>query len=87
MKPTPAAWTLFFTGYIILIIADKTMGVSFGVFQAIVYALMLPALYLLYKGTKGKGSLGMRLLIVITQFWLGYALASLIWLIYTILEK
>ena len=82
MKPTPAAWTLFFTGYIILIIADRTIGVSFGVFQAIVYALMLPALYLLHKGTKGKGGAGIRVLLVITQFWIGYALAAFMALVF-----
>jgi hypothetical protein len=81
MKPTPAAWALFFTGYIILIIVDTAVGVSFGAFQAIVYALMIPAVYLLYKGSKGKGATGIRILLVITQFWIGYALASLIWLV------
>jgi len=86
MKPTPAAWAVFFTGYIALIIADRIIGMSFGVFQAAVYTLMLPALYLLHKGTRGKGSMGIRLLLVITQFWLAYALASFIWLAFSFIE-
>jgi hypothetical protein len=57
------------------------MGVPFRVFQAVVYALILPAIYLLYKGTAGKGRAGLRVLLVITQFWLGYALAALMALV------
>lgn len=85
MKPTPAAWSLFFTGYTVLIIADVLVGVPFRVFQPVVFGLMLPALYLLYKGTRGKGGTGLRVLLVVTHLWLGYALASLIWLVYTLI--
>ena len=82
-NPTALGWAFFFAGYIALLIADRLgEGMSERAFMAIIYALMLPALFLLYRGTKGKGSTGLRVLIVITHFWLGYALAALIWLVF-----
>jgi len=83
LKPTPAAWALFFTGYTLLIIADILVGVPFRAFQLVIYLLIFPCLHLLYKGTAGKGGTALRALIVMTQFGIGYALAALVWLVYT----
>ncbi len=80
-NPTAAAWILYSVGYIALLIVDITMGLSFGTFRAVVIALMIPSIWLLYKGTLGKGGTGMRLLLVITQFWVAYALSAFIYLI------
>ena len=81
MNNTAAGWAIFFIGYTILLIADRTSGVSFETFRAISLGLMAPATVLLYKGTRGKGGNAIRLLIVITQLWIGYALAALMFLI------
>jgi len=81
MNRTGAAWAVFFTGYIILLAADLAIGVSYEVFQGTVYALIVPAVYLLYKGSRGKGGTGLRVLLTVTQFWIGYALAAFIWLV------
>ena len=84
-NPTARGWALFFIGYIVLLAVERHLSgeITEGAFMAAVYALLLPSLYLLYKGTAGKGRPGFRVLIVITHFWLGYALAALLWLIVT----
>lgn len=80
---TLQGWALFFAGFLALLIADRISGgsISHGVFRAAIYALMAPSLYLVYKGTRGKGGKGLRALLTVTHFWLGYALAALVWLI------
>jgi len=83
MNRTKAGWALFFAGYIILLIVDNAIGVSFAMFQAVIYALIFPSVYFLYQGSRGTGGTGLRVLLTITQFWLGYALAAFIWLIYS----
>lgn len=84
MNHTRTGWMLFFAGYAALIIADYLQqGMNDRIFQLLIYTLMIPALSMLYKGTRGKGSFGLRIMIVITQFWIGYALAALLWLLYS----
>lgn len=84
MNSTKSGWALFFAGYSILMVADYLMrGMSEGLFQVLIYALVIPSVYFLSKGSRGKGSFGIRVLLVITQFWLAYALAALIWLFYS----
>lgn len=81
LEPTMAGWTLFFSGYLVVLIVDLSTGLSFEAFRAVVLTLAAPSLWLLYKGSRGKGSMGLRLLLVITQFWIAYALAALAFLI------
>lgn len=84
MSKTTKGWVLFSAGYAILIIADYIAGgLSERLFYFLTVGLMVGALLLLFEGTRGKGGLGIRVLLVITQFWIGYALAALVWLIYS----
>ena len=80
-NPTAAAWAIYSLGYIVLLTIDRTIGLSFEIFRAAVLVLMVPSLWLLYKGSRGKGGVGMRLLLVLTQFWVAYALSAFLFLI------